>query len=406
MMEKEPVRSARSQISAALMLSFAERTGLTASSGGRRYLWTDAFAVCMFLGLARATRDKRYADLALRLVDRVHHGLGRHRADDARRGWISGLGEPEGSAHPTLGGLRIGKGFPERAPGQPFDESAEWDRDGQYYHYLTKWMHALDQTSRFFAAPKFNVWACELAQTAHAAFVYGGPGEGRRMYWKMSIDLKRPLVPSMGQHDPLDGYLTCLQLETTAAALRAGDSPDLRGEVSDFARMCVGRDLATTDPLGIGGLLADAYRAEQIRPAGMLPHAARVDDWLRAAVVGLERRRWRSELQETAENRLAFRELGLAIGLQAAAGLRGGAGGGDPRSSLLEALRRFEWLRPEIEAFWLDPRHQTVRSWTEHRDINEVMLATSLMPEGFLRLDPVHDRGSESVPDAELAQLR
>jgi hypothetical protein len=402
----ESVRGARSQIAAALMLSFAERTGLTASAGGRRYLWTDAFAVCMFLALARVTRDPRYADLALGLVDRVHHSLGRHRADDARRGWISGLGEPEGSAHPTLGGLRIGKAFPERAPGQPFDESAEWDRDGQYFHYLTKWMHALDQTSRFFATPKLNVWARELAQTAHVAFVYGDPGEGRRMYWKMSIDLKRPLVRSMGQHDPLDGYVTCLQLESTASALRAGNSPDLRGEVSDFAGMWVGRDLATTDPLGIGGLLADAYRAEQIRPAGHLPHAARVDDLLRAAVVGLERHRWRSELQETAEKRLAFREIGLAIGLHAAAGLRAGGAAGDSRRRLLDALQRYEWLRPEIEAFWLDPRHQAVPSWTEHRDINEVMLATSLLPEGFLRLDPVNDRGSESVSDAEPMGVR
>ena len=57
----------------------------------RRYLWTDAFAVCNFLGLARATGDERYTELALRLVDQVHHVLGRHRADDARTGWISGL---------------------------------------------------------------------------------------------------------------------------------------------------------------------------------------------------------------------------------------------------------------------------------------------------------------------------
>jgi hypothetical protein len=34
----------------------------------------------------------------------------------------------------------------------------------------------------------------------------------------MSIDLSRPQVPSMGQHDPLDGYVTCAQLEAGAAA--------------------------------------------------------------------------------------------------------------------------------------------------------------------------------------------
>jgi len=121
-----------------LMRQFAERTGLTSDRPTRRYLWTDAFAVCNFLGLARLTGERSYADLALRLVDQVHHVLGRYRADDTRAGWISGLGEREGEAHPTRGGLRIGKALPERGPGEPFDQGLEWDRDGQYFHYLTK----------------------------------------------------------------------------------------------------------------------------------------------------------------------------------------------------------------------------------------------------------------------------
>ena len=33
-----------------LMMGFAERTGLTAARPHQRYLWTDAFAVCNFLG--------------------------------------------------------------------------------------------------------------------------------------------------------------------------------------------------------------------------------------------------------------------------------------------------------------------------------------------------------------------
>ena len=32
----------------------------------------------------------------------------------------------------------------------------------------------------------------------------------------MSIDLTRALVPSMGQHDPLDEYISNLQLRATA----------------------------------------------------------------------------------------------------------------------------------------------------------------------------------------------
>ncbi len=44
--------------------------------------------------------------------------------------------------------MRIGKPLNERKPSEPFDERLEWDRDGQYYHYLTKWMHALHQVGR------------------------------------------------------------------------------------------------------------------------------------------------------------------------------------------------------------------------------------------------------------------
>ena len=137
----------RVQEAARLMSDFAERTGLASERPQRRYLWTDAFAVGNFLGLARRTGDAVQRSRALRLIDAVHHVFGRHRADDPRRGWISGMSEAEGEAHPTRGGLRIGKSLPERRPDEPFDNSLEWERDGQYFHYLTKWMQALDNRS-------------------------------------------------------------------------------------------------------------------------------------------------------------------------------------------------------------------------------------------------------------------
>ena len=64
-----------------IMLDFADATGISsAGKPPRRYLWTDAFAVCNFLELYRQTKDERYKHLALRLVDQVHGILGRHRA--------------------------------------------------------------------------------------------------------------------------------------------------------------------------------------------------------------------------------------------------------------------------------------------------------------------------------------
>ncbi len=337
--------------SADLMARFADRTGVTGASPQRRYLWTDAFAVCNFLALGRI-------DVALALIDRVHHVLGRHRADDPRDGWISGLPEADGEAHPTIGGLRIGKPLPERGPGQPLDEEREWDRDGQYFHYLTKWMHALDQAARATGNRTLAMWARELAVSAHRRFAYGAPG-ARRMYWKMSVDLMRPRVSSMGHHDPLDGYVTCRQLDA--------HEPDLARAADDFHAMIEPSALATSDPLGIGGLLVDASRLAQLDRDSALRTSI-----LAAARIGLAHYVQQPDLRRPAEQRLAFRELGLAIGLAAFES--------DP------AFAQFSRIRASITAFWSDVSHRQSRPYRDHEDINDVMLATALAPSGFTAL--------------------
>jgi hypothetical protein len=37
----------------------------------------------------------------------------------------------------------------------------------------------------------------------------------------------------------------------------------------------------------------------------------------------------------------------------------------------------------DIEIFWLESCNQKSDTWLEHLDINRVMLATSLVPDGF-----------------------
>src|SRR5437868_6682960 len=124
--------ASRRAIAAGLLAEFADRTGLTSDRAPDRYLWTDAFAACTYLALGET-------EIAIRLVHRVHETLGRYAPGDDRAGWISGLPEDEARRHPTAGGLRIGKPLPERRPGEPIDARLEWDRDGQYFHYLTQW---------------------------------------------------------------------------------------------------------------------------------------------------------------------------------------------------------------------------------------------------------------------------
>ncbi len=278
--------------------------------------------------------------------------------------------------------------MPERGPDEPFDEQLEWDRDGQYFHYLTKWMHALDQVTRATQQPRFNTWARELSHAAFGAFIHT-PASGWQppaMFWKMSIDLTRAQVASMGQHDPLDGYITNLQLRSTINSLpQPIIGPDLEVETRRFTAMFKRDQWATADPLGLGGLMIDAYRVQQLTQQGSSPDAQLLDRLISASLSGLEHYARSGKLQQPARYRLAFRELGLAIGLHAVERMHQSVED-EVVSEQMEALMRYMPLRDEIESFWRDPAHQHTNTWIDHREINEVMLATMLAPEGFLVL--------------------
>jgi len=49
-------------------------------------------------------------------------------------------------------------------------------------------------------------------------------------------------------------------------------------------------------------------------------------------------------------------------------------------------LTRYEPLIGIIDNFWLERISRETKSWMDHRDINMVMLATNLAPDGFLTL--------------------
>jgi hypothetical protein len=378
-----------------IMNDFTDRTCLIADDCKPvRYLWTDAFALCNFLELFNKTSEQKYKDSALRLVEQVHLVLGKHRDDDPRSGWISGLDEDEGKKHPTIGGLRIGKKLNERKKDEPYDDRLEWDRDGQYFHYLTKWMHALNRLTEVSNDFRYNRWAVELAKTAHNKFTYTVPGtDEKRMYWKMSIDLSYALVPSMGAHDALDGYITYLQLESTASKdLETADKLYLDQELKEIYRIYQNIDISTDDPLGIGGLLSDACKLAQLITTDNISY---LDDMLlrllQVSKEGLEVFMLTDTLRYPPQYRLAFRELGLAIGLKAVKKIelliqenKEQFKNMEDLQSQLTSIREYLHLSEAIEEFWLNPENQKSSSWVEYIDINSVMLAATLMPDAYL----------------------
>mmetsp|Transcript_36727 Transcript_36727/g.67217 ORF Transcript_36727/g.67217 Transcript_36727/m.67217 type:complete len:132 (-) Transcript_36727:22-417(-) len=97
----------------------------------------------------------------------------------------------------------------------------------------------------------------------------------------------------------------------------------------------------------------------------------------------------------TASQRLAFRELGLSIGLHGVTTMQDliasnneifeEAGILQEANQVLNVLERFLSLTKDIEEFWLAYQFENVSvTWLEHQDINSAMLATSLEPGGYL----------------------
>lgn len=247
-------------------------------------------------------------------------------------------------------------------------------RAGQYFHYLTQWMHALAQLSRATGDSMYTRYAVELAQTAVSSFAHDD-----RLYWKMSIDLSRPLIRSMCAHDALGGLAVCAELQ------RDLEENVVIAEISQLNRMARTQGVSPTDDaLGIGGLLCDAL--------WLLRGGAQYDDVIRdtisAAAQSLEMFDANAEFSLRARYRLAFRELGMAIGLR---GVERLAEMLNDRQELLdgtdlERLSQARSLSDRVVASWMDESHRLEKSWTEHADINTVMLATALLPDGFLGL--------------------
>ncbi|KFG77842.1 hypothetical protein MANI_023802 [Metarhizium anisopliae] len=259
-----------------------------------RYLWTDAFGVINFLTLYKETSAVRYLNLAAGLVDSVHNILGRTR-DGSQR--LPGATEDA----PLTGGLRIGK-------------MAEFgaDGDGQYHHYLTIWMFALNRMAVATGEPKFNNWAMELGRAVHPHFVVPDTRGHKRMVWKISTDMKDVLVPSEGHLDAATGFAVYRLLQQTAESYGGGDELSLRAEIADYSAIMTrpGKLAPTSDSLDLGmGLWMCQFCLDEPWADGF------VDTSLRMLRDGLEHsRHGGSGLQRY--KRLAFREFGAYLGVR------------------------------------------------------------------------------------------
>jgi hypothetical protein len=150
-------------------------------------------------------------------------------------------------------------------------------------------------------------------------------------------------------------------------------------------------DIKTNDPLGIGGLLTDATRTTQLMVYGSIKRPEILENLLNSSLLGIKSYLGTGQLSLDPEHRLAFRELGLSIGFKGL-NLMEKFVEKNPEIFIsthlkqLKQLQNYQYMVRYIDEYWLDPKNQESTNWKEHQDINTVMLATTLYPDGFLIL--------------------
>ncbi|KAI1397024.1 hypothetical protein F4819DRAFT_499788 [Hypoxylon fuscum] len=267
-----------------------------------RYLWTDAFGVINFITLSREKEDplaqQLYLELARRLADTVHSVLGRTRDGTSR---LLGATDSE----PLKGGLRIGK----------LDADGP-DSDGQYHHYLTLWMFALNRLALATGEARWNALAVQLAKAIHPHFMAKRGGQ-ETMVWKISTDMRQALVKSKGNLDDVDGLVVYQLLQDTAELFNKQDIasndpalPSLNTEIENYRRIMANHPKSLSgDPLDLGmGLWTS--------------HFDRTAPWLRALAqdgLAIARDRFLPAARKPntgLPHRLAFREFGACLGIK------------------------------------------------------------------------------------------
>ena len=94
-------------------------------------------------------------------------------------------------------------------------------------------MFALNQLSLASGEKPHNTQAIALAKAIHPRFVYNRSSSQPRMYWKMSMDLREPLVRSEGNLDPVGGLVVFRLLQDSDGA----DGAALAEEIGDYEKI-------------------------------------------------------------------------------------------------------------------------------------------------------------------------
>ena len=224
------------------------------------------------------------------------------------------------------------------------------DGDGQYHHYLTLWMFALNRLSKATNDRSYNEQAIALAKAIHPHFFDKGR---RRMYWKIAMDRSRPLVNSQGNLDPIDGLVVFRKLQAAS-----DDRSILQKEIEDYERIIElkGKHFVSSDTLDLGMTLWTSH--------WLADNEEYFADLTKQAERQVHKLFDQNYLDIPTSRRLAFREYGSCLGIGCMA---------DPDEKM-------KTYRDRIIETWEHHRSSTPG---DLRAISENMRAAAIIPGAF-----------------------
>lgn len=331
-------------------------------SSQRRYLWTDSFGLANFVTMAYRARQAGNAQdesdcvwAATRLVEAVHQTLGRPRAESfpmrvSKRGSTKFVG------------LRIGK---TRAR---HETDGGMTYDGQYWHYIDKWMFAVSRLAVLANNTQLMREALAMMKETLSCFLQvDSKGQAVGVHWKLNSDM-RPIA-EMGNagtsNDALTAYVVLHVMQTAASHLGI-DDVSVEKEMAALRlvarRFWISAELAPntasgSDPLGFG------LRIWELQWFGAFADSAR-NRLCQSAPICLSQQQL---------SMLPFRCYGGVMGALVA----GNEGARALAEQLVDKVVEMGWYASE--------RGDLPEQEPSLVEINEVMFATCLDPWAFRR---------------------
>jgi hypothetical protein len=240
----------------------ADEAGMCADTVQRRYLWTDAFAVLAYVSIAElyeSQQDYQTAQPYRRAIDKlistVHDNLGKPRSNRPEHAMKPSSDSPTGFV-----GLRIGKEISRPVT----DYGMRYD--GQYWHYIDKWLWALQRAGH-------DEEAIAIARTCFPHFF---DSRGKGMRWKLSVDA----TPAPGLEHVYGSNSDTLSALIVFCILQGDDGAILKEEIGMLQNALGGYKFRVTDdPLGFGlDLMWDQFLHGSPMQSALKPLASRALD--------------------------------------------------------------------------------------------------------------------------------